>query len=200
MGLALVGLASVAGPASAAPKKDTLADTPCTATAKACVDLVKQKAWLLNNGEVTYGPIKTSSGGPGKETPVGSFKVQWKDRNHVSIESGVGTPMPYSVFFAEGGVAFHGGSLSRASAGCVHLDDKDAIVFYDSLKIGDQVQVHAKAPSTTPDTDSDADSNTESEATPANETSRAPKPSTRPTASARPTAGSRPSSLLSPSN
>jgi hypothetical protein len=205
VGFALVGFASIASPASAAPKTDTLADTPCTATAKACVDLVDQKAWLLNNGVVTYGPVKTSSGGPGKETPVGTFKVQWKDRNHVSTES-VGTPMPYSVFFADGGVAFHGGSLSRASAGCVHLDDQDAIVFYDNLKIGDQVQVHAKAPSKKPDTDSD----TEPEATPSNErsgepstesssgSSRAPRPSTKP--STRPTAGSRPASLLSPSN
>lgn len=183
VGLALASFASVASPVSAAPADDgTFADTPCTSTAKACVDLLAQKAWLLENGRITYGPVKTSSGGPGKETPVGTFKVQWKDRNHVSTES-VGTPMPYSVFFAEGGVAFHGGSLSRASAGCVHLDDQDAIVFYDSLKIGDQVQVRAKAPSTKPATDGEADA----------------EPETVPTsAPAKPTASPRPS-LLSPS-
>jgi lipoprotein-anchoring transpeptidase ErfK/SrfK len=39
-------------------------------------------------------------------------------------------------------VAFHGGSLERASAGCVHLDDADAIDFYNTLQLGDQVQVH----------------------------------------------------------
>jgi L,D-transpeptidase-like protein len=121
--------------------------TPCTKTARACVDLRTQKAWLINSaGVVTTGPVKVSSGGPGEETPVGTFNVQWKDKNHVSQESklanGQGAPMPYAVFFADGGVAFHGGSLSRASAGCVHLDDADAITFYNTLNTGDQVQVH----------------------------------------------------------
>lgn len=108
------------------------------------MDLSTQQAWLMQNGKVTYGPVKISSGGPGEETPVGTFKVQWKDRNHVSTEV-AGAPMPYSTFFAPGGVAFHGGSVTRASAGCVHLDTKDAIVFYDTLKIGDEVQVRTDA-------------------------------------------------------
>jgi hypothetical protein len=121
--------------------------TPCTKTARACVDLKSQQAWLIDSkGNVTRGPVDVSSGGPGEETPVGTFSVAWKDKNHKSKEykepNGQPAPMPYSVFFATGGVAFHGGSLRRASAGCVHLDDPDAVVFYNSLKLGDQVQVH----------------------------------------------------------
>jgi lipoprotein-anchoring transpeptidase ErfK/SrfK len=50
--------------------------------------------------------------------------------------------MPFSVFFADGGVAFHGGSVARASAGCVHLNDADAVAFYNTLELGDEVQVH----------------------------------------------------------
>jgi len=121
--------------------------TPCSKTARACVDLKSQEAWLIDPaGAITRGPVQVSSGGPGEETPVGTFAVQWKDKNHKSTEykepNGQSAPMPYSVFFTNGGVAFHGGSLSRASAGCVHLDDTDAVAFYNTLKLGDQVQVH----------------------------------------------------------
>jgi hypothetical protein len=132
-----------------APKDDAnlIKGTPCTKAARACVELKTQRAWLINAaGQITDGPVKVSSGGPGEETPVGTFNVQWKDKNHKSTEvkeaDGQGAPMPYSVFFANGGVAFHGGSLERASAGCVHLDDADAIDFYNTLQLGDQVQVH----------------------------------------------------------
>ncbi|HTF54320.1 MAG TPA: L,D-transpeptidase, partial [Pseudonocardia sp.] len=52
------------------------------------------------------------------------------------------SPMPYSVFFADGGIAFHGGDPDRSSAGCIHLDPtKDAQAWFDYLQIGDQVQV-----------------------------------------------------------
>ncbi|HZZ51335.1 MAG TPA: L,D-transpeptidase [Pseudonocardia sp.] len=127
---------------------DLVSGTPCTKTARACVELKTQRAWLIDSaGSVVLGPVKVSSGGPGEETPVGTFKVQWKDKNHKSAESkdpktGQPAPMPWAVFFHAGGVAFHGGSLQRASAGCVHLDDDDAMGFYNTLKLGDQVQVH----------------------------------------------------------
>lgn len=127
-----------------APTDTTLMiGTPCTVTARACVDLTTQKAWLFKDNAIERGPVDITSGGPGKETPTGNFTVAWKDRNHVNPEL---TPMPYSVFFAVGGVAFHGGSLQRQSAGCVHLDLDDAIIFYDSLAIGAPVQVRGVAP------------------------------------------------------
>lgn len=124
-----------------------VAGTPCTKTARACVELKTQRAWLIDSaGSIVLGPVKVSSGGPGEETPVGTFTVEWKDKNHKSAESkdpktGQPAPMPWAVFFHTGGVAFHGGSLQRASAGCVHLDDDDAMGFYNTLKLGDQVQV-----------------------------------------------------------
>ena len=126
---------------------DQVEGTPCTKPVRVCVELKSQQAWLIDTtGAIMRGPVKVSSGGPGEETPVGSFTVLSKDKNHKSAEvkepDGQGAPMPYSVFFAKGGVALHGGSLTRASAGCVHLNDDDAIIFYNTLKIGDQVQVH----------------------------------------------------------
>ena len=160
VGLSFVAFAFLGAPAFAAPSTPTPATvtgTPCTSSAHACVDLTTQRAWLLQNGAVALGPVGVSSGGPGKETPEGTFKVEWKDKNHKSAEQN-GTPMPYSVFFAAGGVAFHGGSLSRASAGCVHLDDKDAIAFYNDLKIGDEVQVKATPPGEAKQQDENSDS------------------------------------------
>jgi hypothetical protein len=52
--------------------------------------------------------------------------------------------MPYSVFFEPGGIAFHGGSPERASAGCIHLNMADAIAFFNNLNIGDSVEVKAR--------------------------------------------------------
>ena len=130
-----------------APEPATYESTGCTESARACVDLPKQQAWLIDDqGNVTLGPVPISSGGPGQETPSGTFHVQWKDKNHKSTEfklpNGQGAPMDFSVFWADGGVAFHGGSVQRASAGCVHLAETTAEAFYNTLQLGDEVQVH----------------------------------------------------------
>lgn len=120
--------------------------TPCTPTAKACVDLDAQRAWLLENGTVVRGPIRISSGGAGKETPVGhSLRVYRKEKDYESQESrlpnGDPSPMPWAVFFQDGGIAFHGGDTRRASSGCIRVPPGDAKAFFGYLQIGDQVQV-----------------------------------------------------------
>jgi lipoprotein-anchoring transpeptidase ErfK/SrfK len=120
--------------------------TPCTTTAKACVDLDAQRAWLLDAGAVVRGPIRISSGGDGKETPVGhSLRVYRKEKDYKSQESrlpnGDPAPMPWAVFFEDGGIAFHGGDPRRASAGCIRMSPVEARKFFEFLQIGDQVQV-----------------------------------------------------------
>jgi lipoprotein-anchoring transpeptidase ErfK/SrfK len=50
-------------------------------------------------------------------------------------------PMPYAVFFAQGGIAFHGGSLTRPSHGCVHLRIGSARYYHDHLPVGAEVVV-----------------------------------------------------------
>jgi hypothetical protein len=128
--------------------------TPCTTTARACVDLESDHAWLIKDGKVTRGPVKVSSGGRGKATPTGhSLRVYRKEKDHKSKESLIKTgpkkgqpaPMPYSVFFEDGGIAFHSGSPSVASAGCIHLNTADAVAWFNFLQIGDQVQVVKKS-------------------------------------------------------
>jgi hypothetical protein len=128
-------------PAPAAPAPPPApVKAPCEAAAKACVSIGQQKAWLTDGkGNVTRGPITVTTGGPGNETPQGVFHVMWKDQFHHSREYNQ-APMPYSVFFAPGD-AFHGGSLQRASAGCVHLGDEDSKAFFNYLQVNDEVQV-----------------------------------------------------------
>jgi len=117
------------------------AGVPCGAGADACIDLSANKTWLISDGAVTFGPVPITHGRPGWETPPGTFHVGWKDIDHKSSEFD-GAPMPYSVFF-NGGIAFHEGSLSDLSHGCIHLSRSAAERYYNALSVGDTVQVVA---------------------------------------------------------
>jgi hypothetical protein len=111
---------------------------PCGLTDGACVSISKKRAWLVRDGHVVLSaPITT--GRPGERTTPGTFHVTWKDADHRSSEFD-DAPMPWSVFF-DGGIAFHTGSLSRQSAGCVHLSDSAARTFFRTLHVGDTVVV-----------------------------------------------------------
>jgi lipoprotein-anchoring transpeptidase ErfK/SrfK len=112
---------------------------PCATTARACVDLSTQRAWLTHNGIVDYGPVPVKTGRPSAPTDPGTFRVTFKDLHHRSSVFN-NAPMPYSVFF-NGGDAFHEGSLSVPSHGCVHLSHGAAATFFAKLQPGDQVQV-----------------------------------------------------------
>jgi lipoprotein-anchoring transpeptidase ErfK/SrfK len=64
--------------------------------------------------------------------------VTFKDLHHWSTI--YHAAMPYSVFF-HGGDAFHEGSLAVSSHGCVHLSHAAASTFFNTLRVGDEVQV-----------------------------------------------------------
>jgi L,D-transpeptidase-like protein len=132
---ALAGAAMIALPAfaQAAP------GVPCSAAAKACIDLSANTSWLMQNGTVTYGGVPITSGKPGYETPPGTFHVTYKDIDHWS--RAYDAPMPYSVFFTDTGIAFHEGSLTAPSHGCVHLSQEAARTYYNALHPGDIVEV-----------------------------------------------------------
>lgn len=113
--------------------------TPCTARARACVDLDGRDAWLFESGRVVRGPVKVMTGDAQRPTPRGTFTVEWKAQQYTSREFLV--QMPYAVFFAPGGIAFHEGRQDTNSAGCVKLGHADAVAWFEHLQVGDEVQV-----------------------------------------------------------
>jgi L,D-transpeptidase catalytic domain len=139
------GEPSVAAPARRATMPLLLTDVDhqdCPPTATACVDLTRHITWLQANGKTTFGPIQMEPGNPdgGHQTPRGTFWVEWKAGP--SYESNVyHEPMPWATFFATGGIAFHGGSLTAWSHGCVHLTDQNAHYYNEHLPIGAEVVV-----------------------------------------------------------
>jgi lipoprotein-anchoring transpeptidase ErfK/SrfK len=113
--------------------------TPCTSSAVACVDLSSQQDWPTDGeGNVTYGPVGALGGTRKYPTPTGTFSVDYKDADHVS--NLYDADMPYSVFFAPA-IAFHTGSLSERSHGCIHLGRTASKRFFANLSPGDTVQV-----------------------------------------------------------
>ncbi len=115
----------------------------CPAAAVACVDLARHITWLQADGKVNFGPVRMEPGKPGSgphATPTGTFQVQWKAGPNL-VSNIYNEPMPWAVFFAPGGVAFHGGSLTQWSHGCVHLTLADAHYYNEHLPIGAEVVV-----------------------------------------------------------
>jgi hypothetical protein len=128
--------------AARTPALSASARQACPAAAAACVDLSGHLTWLQSGGHITYGPVRMEPGPPGSRhaTPRGTFHVQWKaGPGYISTE--YHEPMPYAVFFAAGGIAFHGGSLTEPSHGCVHLTIGNAQYYHDHLPIGAEVVV-----------------------------------------------------------
>ncbi len=136
---------SVAAPAHRATMPLVLTSVDhqaCPAAAAACVDLARHITWLQANGKVTFGPVKMEPGKPGSrhQTPRGTFHVEWK-AGPSYLSNIYDEPMPWATFFASGGIAFHGGSLTAWSHGCVHLTVRNAYYYNQHLPIGAQVVV-----------------------------------------------------------
>ncbi|MFD7655162.1 L,D-transpeptidase [Actinosynnema sp. NPDC059797] len=123
------------------PPPMTVPGTPCDIADGACVRLSTKESWLISGGRVSYGPVPITSGRPGYETPVGTFPVLWKVRDDWSRP--YNAPMPFSTYFVGNGIAFHEGSLTEPSHGCVHLSREAASKYFDTLQVGAQVQVTA---------------------------------------------------------
>jgi lipoprotein-anchoring transpeptidase ErfK/SrfK len=117
------------------PKPKPAVGAPCNDTARACIDLSANQSWLLQGGRVVYGPVPITHGRAGWRTPPGTFRVQFKNIDHKSSIFN-NAPMPYSVFF-NGGIAFHAGSLTQLSHGCIHLSNAAAKMYYNTLRVGD---------------------------------------------------------------
>jgi lipoprotein-anchoring transpeptidase ErfK/SrfK len=114
----------------------------CPAAVTACVDLARHLTWLQRGGRVVFGPVQMEPGKPGSAhpTPRGTFKVEWKAGPSFASDI-YHEPMPWATFFAAGGIAFHGGSLTQWSHGCIHLTVANAHYYNVHLRIGAQVVV-----------------------------------------------------------
>lgn len=129
---------------SAAAPADPIPDA-CPPTADACVDTRLRISWLQEDGHITYGPVPIMPGMSGKwATPQGTFHVEWKAADWVSTE--FDQPMPNSVFFAPGGIAFHHGPLAELSHGCVHLSKEASQYYFANLPVGAEVAVFGGYP------------------------------------------------------
>jgi hypothetical protein len=125
--------------AAPAPGTHSVSSTPCSPSAKVCLDLSSQRAWLTDGaGHIIYGPVPARGGSKNAKTPKGTFSVLSKNAHFYSTE--FHAPMPYSVFFYPGD-AFHAGNPATASNGCVHLSMAAAQRFFATLRPGDKVQI-----------------------------------------------------------
>jgi lipoprotein-anchoring transpeptidase ErfK/SrfK len=134
---------TAAQPVSLSPLTLTALDREsCPAKATACVDLARHLTWLQSAGKVIFGPVRAEPGPPGSAhaTPRGIFQVSWK-AGATFVSNIYHEPMPWAVFFAPGGIAFHGGSLTTPSHGCVHLTVADAHYYNQHLPDGAEVVV-----------------------------------------------------------
>lgn len=131
-------LSRYAAASASKPVLSASARRSCPPAASACADLTTDLTWLQSDGTITYGPVRMKPGLP--RTPRGTFHVQWKAGAHY-VSTEFGDPMPYAVFFAPGGIAFHGGSLTKKSHGCIHLDIDSARYYDDHLPVGAEVVV-----------------------------------------------------------
>lgn len=113
--------------------------TPCTISDGACIQLSTNQSWVVRGDKVVYGPVPITHGRKGYETPLGNFPVLRKVKNEWSRP--YNAPMPWSTYFTESGIAFHEGSLTDPSHGCIHLDPKAAQYYFTNLSIGETVQV-----------------------------------------------------------
>jgi hypothetical protein len=114
----------------------------CPRAATACVDIAEKITWLQAGGKVSYGPVRMEPGPPGTAhaTPTGTFYVAWK-AGPTYMSTSYHELIPWAVFFAPGGIAFHAGSLTLSSHGCVHLTMASAYYYNQHLPVGAEVVV-----------------------------------------------------------
>ncbi len=115
--------------------------TPCDISDGACIRLSTNETWVVRGDKIVYGPVPITSGRQGYETPVGKFPVLRKVKKDWSKPYSAW--MPNSVYFTESGIAFHEGSLTVPSHGCIHLGPEASLYYYNNLSIGETVQVVA---------------------------------------------------------
>lgn len=111
------------------------------------VDLRTQLMSVFRGGH-EIGTAVVLYGADEKETPLGTFPILWKKKDHVS--SLYDAPMPYTLRLTNDGVAIHGSDVrwGAATHGCVGVPKEFASHLFAVADVGDKVLiVRTAAPS-----------------------------------------------------
>ena len=104
------------------------------------VDLRTQLMSVMRAGH-EIGTAVVLYGADEKETPLGTFPVLWKGRNHRS--SLYDAEMPFTMRLTGDGVAIHGSDVrwGAATHGCIGVPSQFAAKMFDLVKIGTPVMI-----------------------------------------------------------
>ena len=111
------------------------------------VSLPLQRAYVYRGGTL-IGVSTVSTGQPGYETPVGSYNILQKAREHYSNRYD-NAPMPFMQRLTWDGVALHAGAIPDrpASHGCIRLPAGFARQLFAVTELGAAVHVTELSPS-----------------------------------------------------
>ncbi len=110
------------------------------------VSIPLQMAYVYRGGGL-IGVSTVSTGKPGNDTPVGSFEILQKRRDHRSNLYN-DAPMPFMQRLTWDGIALHGGEIPGvpASHGCIRLPHAFASRLFAVTELGASVHVLDSAP------------------------------------------------------
>ena len=106
------------------------------------------QAVYVYRGGTLIGVSTASTGKPGYDTPVGTFEILQKRREHYSNRYD-NAPMPFMQRLTWDGIALHGGRIPGypASHGCIRLPTAFARHLFGVTELGATVHVLDSAPS-----------------------------------------------------
>ncbi|MBW0144597.1 L,D-transpeptidase family protein [Sphingomicrobium clamense] len=126
-----------------APNKFKWNDEGAKGETRVVVSISRQLAFFYK-GDTLVGAASVTTARDGKLTPQGIFPVWMKKDIHYS-KAYDNTPMPYTQFLDEYGIALHAGPNPGypASAGCIRLPKEFAKRIYAMNEIGTEVLIGA---------------------------------------------------------
>jgi len=133
-----------------APPTSTLAqelDPRCSTGRVVCISKQQRRMSLVVDGNVRF-TREARFARPGWDSPLGEFRIWYKNADTVSKIFGERTPMPYAIFY-QGNVAIHYSQdfadkgYDSGSHGCSQLRDYQVAKWlYEQVKVGDRVVVY----------------------------------------------------------
>jgi lipoprotein-anchoring transpeptidase ErfK/SrfK len=114
-------------------------NAPATGTLVITIDLEARVISAFRDGH-EIGTAVALLGTPSHPTPLGTFPVLNKSREHFSRKYN-NAPMPHSLWLTNTGIAIHGSPVSNgyASHGCIGVPDPFAEKLFAATKRGDKV-------------------------------------------------------------